>query len=167
MHQIVKMCFLIIELWWHFSLVLALLKVLDQNRQDVVSKHSTFRTKRMQFQQPCLSELHGLYVTPNRTADIFFEILLVTIQVRVKLLTSDCLRPFYIRRQQIKSMKMKMNLRALLFLSTTLCLPLLVVSWVTRRPELEPQTLSAVPSLTSSGILVKGLNLRGIEVLNL
>lgn len=85
----------------------------------------------------------------------------------MKLLTSDCLRPFYIRRQQIKSMKMKMNLRALLFLSTTLCLPLLVVSWATRRPELEPQTLSAVPSLTSSGILVKGLNLRGIEVLNL
>lgn len=49
------------------------LKVLDQNRQDMASKHSTFKTERMQFQQPCLFELNGLYVTSDRTAEVFFS----------------------------------------------------------------------------------------------
>lgn len=111
----------------HSSLPLALLKVLYQNRQDVASKHSTFKTERKQFQQPCLFELNGLYATPNRLAEVFF---LTFIGYRLgKSEIAECLTETCLYMQAAnRSMKIKMNLRALLFSSTTLSLPLLV-SW--------------------------------------
>lgn len=68
-HQIVKMCFLIVELWPFFS---TLLKVLDQNRQDAILKYGTHKTESTQFECPCLFELSGLCVTHSGRAEVFF-----------------------------------------------------------------------------------------------